>query len=159
MIRIFRLTSLVVRNICSDAMLKLIGANCASLQVLIIANSKQVGYLLFFKNIFGFYFHFQLHKIVYLVGTETNNMQNCLFDFFSLHLCTLCWGKKRLKFSKYTIYTPVTRLQIWAWSPCVAASQCRIAARTTRTRSRFKRYSSTAVQQYSMTRNNSPLIL
>jgi len=37
-----RLTSLVVRNICSDAMLKLIGANCASLQVLIIANSKQV---------------------------------------------------------------------------------------------------------------------
>jgi len=37
-----RLSTLVVRNICSDAMLKLIGNHCSSLQVLIIANSKQV---------------------------------------------------------------------------------------------------------------------
>ena len=37
-----RLSTLVVRNICSDAMLKLIGANCNSLQVLVVANSKQV---------------------------------------------------------------------------------------------------------------------
>jgi len=37
-----KLTTLVVRNICSDAMLKLIGAHCTTLQVLIIANSKQV---------------------------------------------------------------------------------------------------------------------
>jgi len=37
-----RLTTLVVRNICSDSMLKLIGANCTTLQILIIANSKQV---------------------------------------------------------------------------------------------------------------------
>lgn len=36
------LSTLVVRNICSDAMLKLIGANCNSLQVLVVANSKQV---------------------------------------------------------------------------------------------------------------------
>ena len=40
-----RLSTLVVRNICSDAMLKLIGANCNSLQVLVVANSKQVSYL------------------------------------------------------------------------------------------------------------------
>ena len=39
------LSTLVVRNICSDAMLKLIGANCNSLQVLVVANSKQVSYL------------------------------------------------------------------------------------------------------------------
>ena len=38
----FRLTTLVVRNICSDSMLKLIGAHCTNLQILIIANSKQV---------------------------------------------------------------------------------------------------------------------
>ena len=37
-----RLTSLVVRNICSDAMLKLIGAHCSMLQYLVVANSKQV---------------------------------------------------------------------------------------------------------------------
>jgi len=37
-----RLTSLVVRNICSDAMLKLIGAHCTHLQFLVAANSKQV---------------------------------------------------------------------------------------------------------------------
>lgn len=40
-----RLSTLVVRNICSDAMLKLIGANCNSLQVLVVANSKQVSHL------------------------------------------------------------------------------------------------------------------
>ena len=40
-----RLNTLVVRNIASDAMLKLIGANCNSLQVLVVANSKQVTYL------------------------------------------------------------------------------------------------------------------
>ena len=37
-----RLTTLVVRNICSDAMLKLIGAHCNILQYLVVANSKQV---------------------------------------------------------------------------------------------------------------------
>ena len=37
-----RLTSLVVRNICSDAMLKLIGTHCHLLEYLDIANSKQV---------------------------------------------------------------------------------------------------------------------
>jgi len=37
-----RLSSLVVRNICSDAMLKLIGAHCVHLQYLVVANSKQV---------------------------------------------------------------------------------------------------------------------
>lgn len=37
-----KLTSLVVKNICSDAMLKLIGAHCQQLQYLAIANSKQV---------------------------------------------------------------------------------------------------------------------
>jgi len=37
-----RLTSLVVKNICSDAMLKLIGAHCCHLQYLVVANSKQV---------------------------------------------------------------------------------------------------------------------
>jgi len=37
-----RLHSLVVRNIASDAMLKLIGAHCTGLQVLVVANSKQV---------------------------------------------------------------------------------------------------------------------
>ena len=37
-----RLTSLVARNICSDAMLKLIGAHCVHLQYLVVANSKQV---------------------------------------------------------------------------------------------------------------------
>ena len=37
-----RLQTLVVRNICSDAMLKLIGAHCNSLQYLVVANSKQV---------------------------------------------------------------------------------------------------------------------
>ena len=37
-----KLTSLVVRNICSDAMLKLIGAHCVHLQFLVAANSKQV---------------------------------------------------------------------------------------------------------------------
>ena len=38
-----RLQTLVVKNICSDAMLKLIGAHCNSLQFLVVANSKQVG--------------------------------------------------------------------------------------------------------------------
>jgi len=37
-----RLQTLVVRNICSDAMLKLIGAHCNLLQYLVVANSKQV---------------------------------------------------------------------------------------------------------------------
>ena len=37
-----RLTALVVKNICSDAMLKLIGAHCLNLQLLDISNSKQV---------------------------------------------------------------------------------------------------------------------
>ncbi len=37
-----RLTSLVVRNICSDPMLKLIGMHCHALQYLDISNSKQV---------------------------------------------------------------------------------------------------------------------
>ena len=32
----------MVRNICSDAMLKLIGAHCTMLQYLVVANSKQV---------------------------------------------------------------------------------------------------------------------
>ena len=54
-----RLATLVVRNICSDAMLKLIGAHCNILQYLVVANSKQVILLLFFyifkylKGIFG----------------------------------------------------------------------------------------------------------
>ena len=39
-----RLQTLVVKNICSDAMLKLIGAHCNSLQFLVVANSKQVGH-------------------------------------------------------------------------------------------------------------------
>ena len=42
-----RLHSLVVRNIASDAMLKLIGAHCTGLQVLVVANSKQVRKILF----------------------------------------------------------------------------------------------------------------
>ena len=37
-----RLTSLVVKNICSDAMLKLIGRHCSALQYLDISSSKQV---------------------------------------------------------------------------------------------------------------------
>ena len=37
-----RLNSLVVKNICSDAMLKLIGRHCAALQYLDISSSKQV---------------------------------------------------------------------------------------------------------------------
>ena len=36
------LTSLVVKNVCSDAMLKLIGNHCPLLQYLDISNSKQV---------------------------------------------------------------------------------------------------------------------
>lgn len=36
------LTSLVVKNVCSDAMLKLIGTHCPRLQYLDISNSKQV---------------------------------------------------------------------------------------------------------------------
>ena len=36
------LTSLVVKNVCSDAMLKLIGNHCPALQYLDISNSKQV---------------------------------------------------------------------------------------------------------------------
>lgn len=36
------LTSLVVKNICSDAMLKLIGTHCHNLQYLDISNSRQV---------------------------------------------------------------------------------------------------------------------
>ena len=36
------LTSLVVKNICSDAMLKLIGTHCHRMQYLDISNSKQV---------------------------------------------------------------------------------------------------------------------
>ena len=36
------LSTLVVKNICSDAMLKLIGTHCTSLQYLDISNSKQV---------------------------------------------------------------------------------------------------------------------
>jgi hypothetical protein len=45
-----RLTSLVVRNICSDAMLKLIGTHCHSLQYLDIANSKQVREQLYLQS-------------------------------------------------------------------------------------------------------------
>ena len=35
-----RLSTLVVRNICSDAMLKLIGANCNSIQVFMVATGQ-----------------------------------------------------------------------------------------------------------------------
>ena len=46
------LTSLVVKNVCSDAMLKLIGNHCPLLQYLDISNSKQVlfkDYLITFR--------------------------------------------------------------------------------------------------------------
>ena len=66
------LTSLVVKNVCSDAMLKLIGNHCPLLQYLDISNSKQV----FFKEL----------PISYLDGqiSENNFVNNYLRMIFCI---------------------------------------------------------------------------